>query len=399
MVEPAPAELCLGADGDTSNARLVTGVIFNSTRCPTFAMLDVAVQQQPEPSADSQQEFSCFSHTVIMYAPPVSPKEWLRELFKSLKVGDAICAEGLWEKDDRKWAGLRPDWRVRAVCAPACVQMRSMDDCTVQRLRLHFLGPPKQRTKKQQGTKRGSSQVNCSDAGNNDTQAHAHGSKTPVQERTTKFVQFVISQMNGDIARLNQGTGVVDVAGGSGHLSLAFALAGVQSTVVDPRDTCGMLPRRDRKAYQKAIRKREEAPFVVEFKRHCAWFGGRLAGADSAFSGGANDPDKIPSCGGPNDDSFSRALMEGCSAIVAMHPDEATEAAVDWALQHQRPFFVVPCCVFGRLFPHRRLADGRPVASTSQFVKYLMEKNFSIKVQTLDFDGANQCVFYAGSYP
>jgi hypothetical protein len=45
---------------------------------------------------------------------------------------------------------------------------------------------------------------------------------------------------------LNQGTGVLDVAGGSGHVSMAFGLDGIQSTIVDPRDKVGKLPRRDR---------------------------------------------------------------------------------------------------------------------------------------------------------
>ena len=52
---------------------------------------------------------------------------------------------------------------------------------------------------------------------------------------------------------LNKGTGVLDVAGGSGHVSLALALKGIQSTVVDPRETVGRLPGRDRKHLSKAL--------------------------------------------------------------------------------------------------------------------------------------------------
>ena len=32
------------------------------------------------------------------------------------------------------------------------------------------------------------------------------------------------------------------------------------------------------------------------------------------------------------------------SALLALHPDEATEAVVDAALALQKPFLVVPCC-------------------------------------------------------
>ena len=36
-----------------------------------------------------------------------------------------------------------------------------------------------------------------------------------------------------------------------------------------------------------------------------------------------------------------------------------TEPIVDVACRLGKPFAVVPCCVFPRLFPHRRLPDGR----------------------------------------
>jgi hypothetical protein len=42
------------------------------------------------------------------------------------------------------------------------------------------------------------------------------------------------------------------------------------------------------------------------------------------------------------------ALVEGCSVVCGLHPDSATEPAVDWALERGKPFAVVPCCVFWR---------------------------------------------------
>lgn len=33
---------------------------------------------------------------------------------------------------------------------------------------------------------------------------------------------------------------------------------------------------------------------------------------------------------------------------------------MDFALAHGKPFAVVPCCVFARDFPHRRMPDGAP---------------------------------------
>ncbi len=40
---------------------------------------------------------------------------------------------------------------------------------------------------------------------------------------------------------------------------------------------------------------------------------------------------------------------------MGLHPDQATDAILDAALALGKPFAVVPCCVFARLFPHRTL--------------------------------------------
>ena len=38
-------------------------------------------------------------------------------------------------------------------------------------------------------------------------------------------------------------------------------------------------------------------------------------------------------------------LVNDCTLIIGMHPDEATEEIVDMALS-LKPFAIVPCCVF-----------------------------------------------------
>jgi Zinc finger C-x8-C-x5-C-x3-H type (and similar) len=94
------------------------------------------------------------------------------------------------------------------------------------------------------------------------------------------------------------------------------------------------------------------------------------------------------------DASTALSVLADCSMVIGMHPDQATEAAVDFALQMNKPFAVVPCCVFSTHFPRRRLRDGvTKVKTTSQLVQYLAEKDDRIRVETLPFEGMNQVVF------
>ena len=92
-----------------------------------------------------------------------------------------------------------------------------------------------------------------------------------------------------------------------------------------------------------------------------------------------------------------RLLMEkmsNCSVVVGMHPDQATEAIVDFALRENKPFAIVPCCVFPRMFQNRRLEDGTHVKKFEQFVQYLMEKDpETVKLARLDFTGRNVCLY------
>eukprot|EP00658_Telonema_sp_P-2_P039889 TRINITY_DN28502_c0_g1_i1.p2 TRINITY_DN28502_c0_g1~~TRINITY_DN28502_c0_g1_i1.p2 ORF type:complete len:251 (+),score=61.58 TRINITY_DN28502_c0_g1_i1:53-805(+) len=67
-----------------------------------------------------------------------------------------------------------------------------------------------------------------------------------------------------------------------------------------------------------------------------------------------------------------REVLLGCSCVAGMHPDQAAEPIVDWALGTGKPFAVVPCCVYSKEFPHRRLADGREVKSYNDLIDYLM---------------------------
>ena len=97
-------------------------------------------------------------------------------------------------------------------------------------------------------------------------------------------------------------------------------------------------------------------------------------------------------------------VLSGCSVVVGLHPDQATDAAVDFALAHGKPFAVVPCCTYARDFPHRRLPPGPgrpkgggPVTTHAHLVEYLLAKApWVIKSETLPFEGKNVVVYSLG---
>ena len=128
-----------------------------------------------------------------------------------------------------------------------------------------------------------------------------------------------------------------------------------------------------------------------------------------------------------------------CDVVVGMHPDQATEPILDFALKHKKPFAIVPCCVFPRENPHRRvvmpavsapseatrdaaveganaeggaaLADSSngcattcsneavPVESYEQFIEYLLQKAPAgrIRKAVLPMEGRN-IVLYCDRY-
>jgi hypothetical protein len=78
---------------------------------------------------------------------------------------------------------------------------------------------------------------------------------------------------------------------------------------------------------------------------------------------------------------------------------QATDAVVEFAALHGKPFAVVPCCVFPRQFGHRRLySEGAeqpaPVVDNSELVQWLVQLGGpGTEVQHLAFEGRNRVVF------
>ena len=119
-----------------------------------------------------------------------------------------------------------------------------------------------------------------------------------------------------------------------------------------------------------------------------AWFGAPPEGVDTDF----RNPDNasVPIC------DASHSVVQNCRAIVALHPDEATDAIVDVAVERRIPFVIVPCCVFCRLFPHRKMPGDNPEATVSTYkdlLVYLQAKHPSIQRATMPFIGANIALY------
>jgi len=79
--------------------------------------------------------------------------------------------------------------------------------------------------------------------------------------------------------------------------------------------------------------------------------------------------------------------------LVGMHPDEATDAIVDFAVAHNKPFVVLPCCVCAEQFPDRKLKNGQAVKSFDEFVGYLMAKHPGNEQAKMGYLGPNLVIF------
>ena len=112
--------------------------------------------------------------------------------------------------------------------------------------------------------------------------------------------------------------------------------------------------------------------------------------------------------------SHGQNLLGSCSLVLGMHPDQATEPILQYSMATGKPFAIVPCCVFPRLFPTRRFVDedgeSKSVVGYAELVEYLLQKagagggggegveqlhrgNGVPRKATLGFEGANQVVF------
>ena len=143
-------------------------------------------------------------------------------------------------------------------------------------------------------------------------------------------------------------TTVADVAGGHGELAFWLAELGLRPTIVDPRPAT--FPRWIHRTLRKRARRTGRR---LEIERLLA----------------------------PVEDVDLRAF----DLVAALHPDEATEPAVQAAVAHGVDFAVVPCCVFP--------LDGIR-RSRAAWLAHLTSLAPGARVTTLPIGGANDVLWW-----
>ena len=129
---------------------------------------------------------------------------------------------------------------------------------------------------------------------------------------------------------LSSDGGVLDVAGGQGQLSFQLSKRDLPCCVVDPRPLGGGTWEDRRAAYMAMRQKLSDAgarPLPVVQHAQRLFNEDFLTHHDSA------------------------QLWQRASIIVGLHPDEATDDIVRLSLRENKPFVIVPCCVFPSLYP------------------------------------------------
>jgi hypothetical protein len=197
---------------------------------------------------------------------------------------------------------------------------------------------------------------------------------------------------------------ILDVAGGKGEVSARLTMCHLQRVVmVDPRPAnvaqCYetlVLPKLPKKWRQQIEIKQASHPTFVQET------------VQDRFSQLVTTFDYCPPVSRTTTTSSTTSVLheaiQRSSLLLGLHADNATEAIVDAALHYQKPFVVVPCCVFPNFFQQRFLPTETaagiihtvPVRSHEQFCLYLAQKDPRFVVETLPFEGRNVAIWWNG---
>jgi predicted esterase len=183
--------------------------------------------------------------------------------------------------------------------------------------------------------------------------------------RHAEFARWLLSVFGAEV--LGAAHGVLDVAGGRAGLSFELHVRQrVTCTLLEVRESV-LLKSHQRRALAKLSKASDGVPPIPHVH----------AMLDESFMGSAE----------------GAALLAGSSALVGMHPDEATEPIVRAALRFNKPFAVVPCCVFPSANSGRRLHSGEPVETYEAFCQFLLELAPGSEWGFLPFLGRNRVIY------
>jgi hypothetical protein len=204
--------------------------------------------------------------------------------------------------------------------------------------------------------------------------------------------------------KLNAGSGVIDVGGGRGGLTFELqVIHGVKVTLIDTRPF--KLTRRQHKILDQGAggtmdaeeeggmfdplvlmvkERKEKDPKSAPSSTEIQVMEGRFHQIQAIFSSDLwQQPSPIAS------------LLCNASLVVGLHPDQATNGVLDFAMEANKPFVIVPCCVFPTMF-QRHLSNGEQVLTTQQLVEWIRVKG-AASVTALPFSGANTVCYKLGN--
>jgi len=198
--------------------------------------------------------------------------------------------------------------------------------------------------------------------------------KDSPRNRHKVFCEWLVENFGREA--LSRGCGVLDIAGGKGLITAELQENfGIPCTLIELKEAPKYV--RNTGVSSTPWRKLEIPVLIGQFEELSF-----QRDADASFG-----PDELP--------QRLRDLCTSCSMFIGMHPDEATEPIVTTALSMRKPFAVVPCCVFPKKFPERKLPDGSPVQSYEDFLQYLSAKHRGIRRTRLNFYGRSEVLYWS----
>ena len=286
--------------------------------------------------------------------------------------------------------------------------------------------------------------------GGNNRKSDRHGARN--QHRHKHFARWILDKFPHVVSECSSSTlstneestrttatdttrHVLDIAGGKGELSARLTLChSLRVVMIDPRPADipsvylkSVVPKLPKKWQHSLEERLRTSPMFVEEeldKRFVQLVTHFSIANEMSFCSGGTDDDGGGVDNDTNDDvemqlfqdeAVEKAVRDA-ALIIGLHADGATEAIVDAALRYDKPFVIVPCCVFPNFFRHRFIyvddidggddtaSDGNEkkkekkvaVRTHEQFCQYLLDKDDRFRREVLPFEGRNVAIWWDG---